>query len=79
MDTAGRLVVPKEIRRTAGLLPGMPLAITLTDGGIEIAPLPRQVRTVRRGKLTVAEPIEEGPRLTAETVRETQSIVRRRR
>ena len=41
MDAAGRLVVPKAIREAAGLVAGMPLAITVSEGRIEIAPAPR--------------------------------------
>ncbi len=36
MDSAGRLVIPKEIRREAGIEPGMPLEIRCDDGIIEI-------------------------------------------
>jgi AbrB family looped-hinge helix DNA binding protein len=79
MDAAGRLVVPKAIREAAGLVAGEPLAITVTEGGVEIAPAPRAIRTVRRGRLTIAVPLEEGPPLSTRTVRKTQSAVRRER
>lgn len=79
MDAAGRLVVPKTIRAAAGFVPGEPLAITVTDAGIEIAPAPRAIRTVRRGRLTVAVAVESGPPLSTRTVRATQSAVRRER
>jgi AbrB family looped-hinge helix DNA binding protein len=79
IDAAGRLVVPKAIREAAGLVAGEPLSITLTDAGIQIAPAPRAIRTVRRGRLTVAVAVEAGPALTAQTVRETQAAVRRER
>ncbi len=79
MDSAGRLVVPKAIREAAGLVAGQPLAISVTAGGIEIAPAPRAIRAVRKGRLTVAVPLEEGPSLSRETVRATQAVVRRER
>lgn len=79
MDASGRLVLPKSVREAAGLEAGMPLAITVNEGRIEIEPAPRAVTTVRRGRLTVAVAIAGGPKLTARTVRQTQSAVRRER
>ncbi|MEO8196179.1 MAG: AbrB/MazE/SpoVT family DNA-binding domain-containing protein [Thermoanaerobaculia bacterium] len=79
MDASGRLVLPKAVREAAGLEAGMPLAISVNDGRIEIEPAPRAVKTVRRGRFAIAVALEEGPTLTARTVRETQSVVRRER
>lgn len=56
MDNAGRLVIPKEIRRAASLAPGIPLDVRWRDGCIEMEPAPVQVRLQRRGKLLVAIP-----------------------
>jgi AbrB family looped-hinge helix DNA binding protein len=78
IDRAGRLVVPKPIREAAGLVPGELLEITFSDGRIEIQPAPRKVRIERRGELHVAVPVEPGPKLTAEQVRETQERIRDR-
>lgn len=78
MDRAGRLVVPKAVREEAGLRPGAPLRITVSGGTVEITPAPRRVKTVRRGRLAVVVAEGEGPQLTAETVRKTQALVRRR-
>ena len=36
MDAAGRLVIPREIRREAALEPGVPLDVRWRDGVIEI-------------------------------------------
>ena len=72
IDPAGRLVIPKEIRREAGLKPGMPLDIRLRDGRIEIEPAPLPVRLVRKGKLLVAVPGTEVAALTTETVERTR-------
>lgn len=58
IDAAGRLVLPKEIRDQAQLEPGMPLSITCHDGRIEIEPAPREVRIVRKGRVSVAVPVE---------------------
>lgn len=79
IDAAGRLVLPKALREAAGLVAGMPLAIRLTEGGIEIAPAPRAVQTVKRGRLAVAQPLAPGPPLSTKTVTETQNRVRRER
>lgn len=77
MDASGRLVLPKAVREAAGLEAGMPLAITVNEGRIEIEPAPRAVKTVRRGRLTVAVALADRPKLSARTVRETQAAVRR--
>ena len=37
IDRAGRLVIPREIRRQAGLAPGMALEVRVNEGRIEIA------------------------------------------
>ena len=57
----------------------MPLSITVNEGRIEIEPAPRAVKVVRRGRLTVAVPLVEQPKLSARAVRTTQSAVRRAR
>jgi AbrB family looped-hinge helix DNA binding protein len=68
MDGAGRLVIPKEIRREARLAPGTPLDVRWRDGRIEIEPAPTLVRLQRRGRLLVAMPEHKLPQLTSETV-----------
>lgn len=79
MDSAGRLVLPKEIRDEAQLQPGVPLRIVCHDGRVEIEPLPREVRVVRKGRMRVAVPVEEGNVLESAAVRETVKSVRERR
>jgi AbrB family looped-hinge helix DNA binding protein len=80
IDSAGRLVIPKEIRREAGLRPGMPLEVCWRGGRIEIEPVPLAVKLVRRGKLMVAVPEGAGPGvLAAETVERTRRTLRRER
>ena len=56
IDSAGRLVIPKEVRREAGLKPGMPLEVRWHEGRIEIEPAPWPVKLVRKGRLLVAVP-----------------------
>ena len=72
MDRAGRLVIPKEIRREAKLAPGVPLDVKWRDGRIEIEPAPVAVRLQRRGRLLVAVPRKKIPALTPETVEQTR-------
>lgn len=56
MDRAGRLVIPREIRREAALQPGTPLEVRWRDGVIEIEPQPLAVALERKGRLLVASP-----------------------
>jgi AbrB family looped-hinge helix DNA binding protein len=73
IDNAGRLVIPKEIRREARLVPGAPLEIRWRDGRIEIEQATASVRLERRGRLLVAVPRKKLPRLAAETVEQTRT------
>ena len=51
MDSAGRLVIPSEIRREAALEPGVPLEVRWRDGIIEIEPQSLAVTLKRKGRL----------------------------
>ena len=79
IDSAGRLVIPKEIRREAGLRPGTPLEIRWEGGRIEIEPAPLPVKLVRRGRLLVAEPVADSGALDRATVEKTRRSLRRER
>lgn len=79
IDAAGRLVIPKEIRREAGLRPGVPLDIRWEGGRIEIEPAPLPVKLVRRGRLLVAEPQSDAGALSQTTVEKTRRMLRRER
>jgi AbrB family looped-hinge helix DNA binding protein len=62
IDNAGRIVVPKEIWRLAGLHSGMVLEVSWRDDHIEIEPAATEARLVKKGNLLVAEPLDEvGP------------------
>jgi AbrB family looped-hinge helix DNA binding protein len=78
IDRAGRVVIPKRIREEAGLTPGSRLVVRQRDGRVEMEPEPVPVRMERRGRLLVAVPEGDGPRLTAEQVRTTLEKIRRR-
>ncbi len=76
IDRVGRLVIPKEIREEAGLLPGVPLEVILHDGRVEIAPAPRQVQIRERDGLRIAEPTGSYETLDEGTVRKTRDRLR---
>ncbi len=78
-DAAGRLVIPKEIRREAGLKPGMALEVRWREGRIEIEPVPLPVKLTKRGRLLVAVPEEQVERLLSDTVERTRRRLRQRR
>ena len=73
IDEAGRLVIPKEIRREARLAPGAPLEIRWRDGRIEIEAAPATVKLQRRGRLLVAVPQGKLPKLSSESVELTRA------
>ncbi|MBA3639118.1 MAG: AbrB/MazE/SpoVT family DNA-binding domain-containing protein [Acidobacteria bacterium] len=77
MDSAGRLVIPSEIRREAGIEPDTPLDVRWRDGLIEIEPQPLAVKLEKRGRLVVATPRRRVPALTDATVERTKRTVRR--
>jgi AbrB family looped-hinge helix DNA binding protein len=77
MDSAGRLVIPREIRREAGLEPDTPLDVRWRDGVIEIEPQPLAVNLEKRGRLTVAVPRGKTPSLSGRSVERTRRVARR--
>jgi AbrB family looped-hinge helix DNA binding protein len=79
IDKAARLVIPKDIRRKSGIKPGMPLDVRWENGTITIAPTPLPVKLERKGRLLVAVPTKDTPRLSADTVERTRKRLRRER
>jgi AbrB family looped-hinge helix DNA binding protein len=79
IDSSGRLVIPKAIRRQAGLRPGMALEIRCHNGRIEIEPAALPVKLVRKGPLLVAVLQTDGEQLTAETVEATRRVLAQER
>jgi AbrB family looped-hinge helix DNA binding protein len=79
IDSAGRLVIPKEIRRLAGLQPGTPLEVRWQDGRIEIEPASAPVKLVRRGRFLVAVSDADMEPLTAEAVEATRRALEQER
>jgi AbrB family looped-hinge helix DNA binding protein len=76
IDHAGRLVIPKDIRRESGIKPGMPLEVRWEKGAIAITPSPLAVKLERKGRLLVAVPTKDTPRLSADTVERTRKVLR---
>ena len=79
MDSAGRLVIPSEIRREAALEPGAPLEVRWRDGIIEIEPQSLAVTLTRKGRLLVASPAGRATTLRAGTVERTRRDLAARR
>jgi AbrB family looped-hinge helix DNA binding protein len=79
MDGAGRLVIPREIRREAAIEPGVPLEVRWRDGVIEIEPQPLAVTLARKGRLLVAAPATPAPPLRTATVERTRRALTGRR
>jgi AbrB family looped-hinge helix DNA binding protein len=81
IDAAGRIVIPVELRKEVGLLPGVPLEIRARDGRIEVEPAPLAVKLERKtkGRLLVAVPQQTVPGLSAVTVDKTRRKLRRER
>jgi len=79
IDHAGRVVIPKAVRESAGLKPGAPLEIAYRDGKVEIEPVRKPAKLVRRSGLLVAAPPPGTPKVTGEQVLETMRDLRERR
>ena len=76
IDGAGRIVIPKEVRREAGIEAAMAVEVRCQDGRIEIEPAPIRVKLTRRGHLLVAEPQKTTPRLSDKMVERTLASIR---
>jgi AbrB family looped-hinge helix DNA binding protein len=76
IDHAGRLVVPKAIRESAGLKTGQEINIEFRDGKVEIEPVHQEVKLVRRGTRYVLAAPRGTPPLTNQQVRQTLEEIR---
>ena len=79
IDSAGRVVIPKEIRKAAGLEGGAEIEIEERNGAIEIKPVYANVKIVQHGKVWVAEFEDDVPPLTLEQVNAVRDELRNRR
>jgi AbrB family looped-hinge helix DNA binding protein len=79
IDRAGRLVIPKDIRRESGIKPGMTLDVRWENGKIAITPASLPVKLERKGRLLLAVPTKDTPRLTTDAVEHTRKRLRKKR
>jgi AbrB family looped-hinge helix DNA binding protein len=79
IDHAGRVVIPKAVRESAGLKPGAPLEIAYRDGKVEIEPVRRPVKLIRKSGLLIALPPRGTPKVTGDQVLQTIRDLRERR
>jgi bifunctional DNA-binding transcriptional regulator/antitoxin component of YhaV-PrlF toxin-antitoxin module len=79
MDASGRLVIPQQIRRRAGLRPGFVLDVRWASGHIETEPESCAVRLERRRRFLVAVPEGDIKEITTNVVEATrQSLIAER-
>src|SRR5437016_13911563 len=79
IDNAGRLLIPKDIRRESGIKPGTPLEVRWENGTIAITPAPLPVKLEWKGRLLVAVPTNDTPSLTRNNVERTRRKLRKER
>jgi AbrB family looped-hinge helix DNA binding protein len=77
IDSAGRVVIPKELRSRLALVGGQELEIREREGRIELEPASASMSLRHSGGGPVAVAAEELPPLTDEIVRETLERARR--
>ncbi len=79
IDSAGRIVIPRDIRNAIGLEAGTVVEISAEEGAISIEPAPAAVKIVKRGKLRIAV-AESSPRpMPEDEVRLVREALRNRR
>lgn len=79
IDSAGRVVIPRDIRKAAGLEGGAEIEIEERNGAIEIKPVYAKVKIVQHGKVWVAEFEDDVPVLALEQVNAVRDEIRNRR
>lgn len=68
IDSAGRVIIPSEIRRLASLTGRRDVEVTWEDGRVVVEARPLEVKIVKRGRFLVGEPAERVPRMSQELV-----------
>jgi AbrB family looped-hinge helix DNA binding protein len=69
IDKAGRLVIPKDLRRLTGLEPGATVEITREGAGLLLQAAGAERGLVQEGRFLVLAPSQDGHVLTQEDVR----------
>ena len=77
IDTAGRVVIPKELRHRLALVGGQEVEIREREGRIEIEVAATQMSLEPSGGGPVAVPAQALPPLTDEIVRDALERIRR--
>ena len=78
IDRAGRVVIPKSVRESAGLKSGGEVTVEFADGKINIEPVTKPVKVVRKGSFLVLRAPRGTPPLTVEQVNEILERTRNR-
>jgi AbrB family looped-hinge helix DNA binding protein len=76
IDRAGRVVIPKALRDSAGLKAGAKLRVECRDGKIEIEAVSPKIQWVRKGTLMVAVPPPGTPKMTVADVNRIAQEIR---
>lgn len=79
IDRAGRVVIPKEVRRAAGLQPGDNIEVMLKDGDVVIRQVEAQMRLQREGRFSVIVPESSTEPLDEAIVQQTIDQLREER
>ncbi len=78
-DDEGRLIVPPDAREAARIVPGATFDMRVRDGVIQLELESVSYRLVKKGHLTVLEPVVPLPPVTVEMVNEMLDQMRRER
>ncbi len=78
IDSAGRIVIPRDIRNATGLYPGTLVDVAARDGVISIEPAASAVKIVKQGRLRVAVPDDHNATLREEDVHAVREELRSR-
>jgi AbrB family looped-hinge helix DNA binding protein len=77
VDSAGRVVIPKQVRDRLHIGPGSTLELEELGDHVELRPVGREVWIDRSGARPVARTtVQEAPRLTGDAVRELTDRLR---
>ena len=78
IDSAGRIVIPSELRNRSGLRPGTEVEFELlTDGSVAVRPKTLKVRLEKSGRFPKLVPLQTIPMLTNEEVLKSLDEVRK--
>jgi AbrB family looped-hinge helix DNA binding protein len=78
IDSAGRIVIPRDIRNATGMHAGAVVEVVERDGIVSIEPAAAVVKIVKRGRLRVAVPEGDRQMLREEDVKAVREELRSR-